>query len=235
MQLGGPPGQTRPVIEYCGGTELGGGYISSTLHSPNSPSIFNAKAFGTDFVVLNSQGNECSVGEIGEVFLVPPTIGMTTRLMNRDNHQVYYADCPRHNGRQLRRHGDLLMVLPNGKFKSFGRADDTMNLGGIKTSSAEIEQAIAHTLGIQEVAAVGIPPLNGGPDRLVLFVVTAGQSMSELHTELQRAISKKLNPLFHIHEVVAVDSIPRTPSNKVLRRNLRDQYQANEGTVKNAS
>ena len=34
--------------------------------------------------------------------------------------------------RQLRRHGDALVRLPNGYYMAQGRTDDTMNLGGIK-------------------------------------------------------------------------------------------------------
>jgi acetyl-CoA synthetase len=228
MQLGGPPGEIRPIIEYCGGTEVGGAYITSTLLEPNEPSIFNTRAMGSDFVVLDSNGRECQPGEVGEVFLVPPALGLTTRLLNRDNFEVYYAGCPTMNDARLRRHGDLVAVLEGGRYRSLGRADDTMNLGGIKTSSAEIEQALAGTVGIIEAAAVGIPPTRGGPDRLVMFVVTASRSVEELRSPLQLAIRERVNPLFHVHDVVSVASLPRTASNKVIRRLLREEYQRSE-------
>jgi acetyl-CoA synthetase len=41
---------------------------------------------------------------------------------------------------------------------------------------------------------------------------------------MQNSIKRDLNPLFKIHDVVLVDALPRTPSNKVMRRVLRDQY-----------
>jgi acetyl-CoA synthetase len=41
---------------------------------------------------------------------------------------------------------------------------------------------------------------------------------------MQRAIAARLNPLFKIHDVVPVDALPRTASNKVMRRVLRDTY-----------
>ena len=43
---------------------------------------------------------------------------------------------------------------------------------------------------------------------------------------MQGAIREHLNPLFKIHGVVVVDSLPRTASGKVKRRELRDQYSA---------
>ncbi len=46
----------------------------------------------------------------------------------------------------------------------------------------------------------------------------------KVRTACQNAIKTKLNPLFHISDVVLVDSLPRTASNKIMRRVLRDQY-----------
>lgn len=47
-----------------------------------------------------------------------------------------------------------------------------------------------------------------------------------LRHELGRRIRDYLNPLFKIHDVVAVDALPRTASNKVMRRELRARYAA---------
>jgi acetyl-CoA synthetase len=81
----------KPVIEYCGGTEIGGGYITSTLLHPNAPSQFSAAALGLDFVILNEAGQPSSEGEL---FLVPPSIGLSQVLLNASHEEVYYKDTP---------------------------------------------------------------------------------------------------------------------------------------------
>jgi acetyl-CoA synthetase len=45
-----------------------------------------------------------------------------------------------------------------------------------------------------------------------------------LKADLQKAIAQRLNPLFKISDLVLVDALPRTASNKIMRRVLRDQY-----------
>ena len=60
--------------------------------------------------------------------------------------------------------------MPGGFFVAGGRVDDTMNLGGIKTSSAELERVMNQIDGIKETAAVAINEA-GGPNSLVVFVV----------------------------------------------------------------
>ncbi|UCH83463.1 MAG: AMP-binding protein [Candidatus Latescibacterota bacterium] len=218
----------RPVIEYCGGTEIGGGYISGTVVQPASPSTFSTPAFGLDFCILGDDGTPAPSGEL---FIIPPSIGLSNQLLNRDHHAIYYRGTPTGpNGEVLRRHGDEFEALPGGYYRGQGRADDTMNLGGIKTSSKEIERVIDTVPGVVESAAIAHDPPDGGPSRLVIFAVTAldpsgkPQRPRRLKVSMQRAIADRLNPLFKIHDVVTVESLPRTASNKVMRRLLRDQY-----------
>jgi len=104
-----------------------------------------------------------------------------------------------------------------------------MNLGGIKVSSAEIERVANDTAGVLETAAVAVPPPGGGPERLVIFaVLEKDESLEEreLLAALRDAIKTRLNPLFRVSEAKIVDALPRTASNKVMRRVLRDQLRA---------
>lgn len=207
-----------PVIEYCGGTEVGGGYISGTVVEPAIPSRFTTPALGIDIALLDEDGEPT---ESGECFLIGPSIGLSTELLNRDHDAVYFDGVPH----GLRRHGDHLERLTDGTWRARGRVDDTMNLGGIKTSSAELEEALGAVPGVGEVAAVAVPPPDGGPDRLVVFVVPEpGAEADDLRAGMQGALRDHVNPLFRIGDVVAVDALPRTASQKVMRRVLRAGY-----------
>jgi acetyl-CoA synthetase len=102
-----------------------------------------------------------------------------------------------------------------------------MNLGGIKTSAAEIERVVSPVEGVSETAAVAVPPQGGGPSLLIIFAVLESGARADagsLIADMQRAIAKHLNPLFKIHDVVLIDQLPRTASNKVMRRELRSRY-----------
>lgn len=212
-----------PVIEYCGGTEIGGGYMAGTVLHPSIPSRFTTPTLGLDLVILNEEGDE---SDVGEVFLVPPSIGLSTELINQDHDAVYYRGVPVWN-KPLRRHGDQLRRYPDGSLQALGRVDDTMNIGGIKVASADLEAAIGDIDGVAEIAAIASPPAAGGPDRLVVFAVPQDGAILDtavLADEMQRAIRDHLNPLFKIHDVVIVESLPRTASHKVMRRALRAEY-----------
>ena len=112
-----------------------------------------------------------------------------------------------------------------------------MNLGGIKVSSAEIERVLQSVPQVKETAAIAVSP-HGGPSKLVIYAACSGgqESASDsLRKAMQNMLKRDLNPLFKIHNVVVVDSLPRTPSNKVMRRVLRDQYLSRLSGLKNAT
>ncbi|GMN67874.1 hypothetical protein TIFTF001_036960 [Ficus carica] len=220
----------RPVFECCGGTELASSYIQGNLLQPQAFGAFTTAALTTGLVIFDENGNPypdeqpCS----GEVGLFPLYLGATDRLLNADHEKVYFKGMPMYEGMCLRRHGDILTRTVRGFLFVQGRADDTMNLGGIKTSSIEIERVCdGADDSILETAAVSVAPINGGPEQLVLYVVLkSGYNSAEaehLKMKFSKAIQRNLNPLFKVSFVKIVSEFPRTASNKLLRRVLRDQ------------
>jgi acetyl-CoA synthetase len=210
----------KPIIEYCGGTELAGGYVAGTVLQSARLGCFTTAVFGLQLHIRNDEGEPTNRGE---VFIEPPAIGLSTRLLNADNHDVYYEGTPRADGVPLRRHGDEVERLTSGDFRVHGRCDDTMNLGGIKVSSVEIERVLNVHPSIRETAAVPVPRDSGGPDELAVFAVLANESLpaARLRDELQQYLRERLNPLFKISSLQIVTELPRTASNKILRRQLK--------------
>lgn len=104
----------------------------------------------------------------------------------------------------------------------------------------ELERAVMeHVAGVAEVAAVGVPAPGGGPEQLHLFIVpqagsssgssggsrggSSGGSEAELKAACNAVLRQHLNPLFKVEAVLLRTALPRTASNKVMRRVLRDE------------
>jgi len=215
----------KPIIEYCGGTEIGGGYVTSTVVQPNIASTFSTQALGGEFVLLNESNNK---SDKGELFLIPPILGLSNTLLNRDHFNVYYKGTPKYEGKLLRRHGDQLERLENGYYKMHGRVDDAMNLGGIKVSSIQIETVLNTLEFVKESAAIAVSPKNGGPSELVVYYTENPSkfSIEEKFNLAKKNIKNQLNPLFKLTDLVKIDTLPRTASNKVMRRKLRELYES---------
>ncbi|EXB71431.1 putative acyl-activating enzyme 18 [Morus notabilis] len=219
----------KPIIECCGGTELASAYIEGSLLQPQAFGAFSTASMTTGFVIFDENGKPYADEQpcTGEVGLFPLYMGATYRLLNADHEKVYFKGMPLFKGMRPRRHGDIITRTVGGFFVVQGRADDTMNLGGIKTSSIEIERVCDRAdESILETAAVSVAPINGGPEQLVIYVVPKSGYNSEaenLRIKFTKAIQSNLNPLFKVSFVKIVPEFPRTASNKLLRRVLRDQ------------
>lgn len=220
----------KPIIEYCGGTEIGGGYIASTMVQNNVASTFSSQTLGGEFVLLDENNEETSNGEI---FLIPPIMGLSNSLLNNNHYDVYYKGIPKFKGEILRRHGDQLERLDSdeyqnlsGYYRAQGRVDDAMNLGGIKVSSIQIEEVINQLEFIKESAAIAVSPKNGGPSKLVIYIVEniSNTIREKKINEVNLIIKTKLNPLFKVSDLILIDQLPRTASGKVMRRKLRSDY-----------
>jgi acetyl-CoA synthetase len=211
-----------PIIEYLGGTEIGGGHLTGTVLDPCAPATFTTPALGVDFRILDERGRPVADGETGELFLVPPALGMSQRLLNASHNEVYYDGCPPGpSGEVLRRHGDRIQVLAGPRYKAQGRADDAMNLGGIKVGALELERVVNDHPAVFESAAVSV----GLPEKLVLYVVLREDvDPKRLRSELSTVIATRLNPLFKVEDVAVLEALPRTASNKIMRRELRVSY-----------
>jgi len=224
----------RPIIEYCGGTEIGGGYITGTVVQPCAPSTFTTPALGIDFRILE----DGVPAPRGEVFLVPPSIGLSNDLLNYDHDQEYYAGVPRGpQGEILRRHGDRIEALGGGYYRHHGRIDDMINIYGVKTSAEEIRSVLVHDL-VYDVKPAAVDVDGTGAHSLVVFAVPRDRSLvgSEplrvrLRRDFEHAIKVNLNPLLaHVHDVVLVPELPQAgPGKTRTMGELRKDYLARIG------
>src|SRR5947209_16392413 len=184
----------RAIVEYRGGTEIGGGYITGTVVQPCAPSMFTTPAFGLDLEILDG-GRPAARGE---VFLVPPSIGLSAELLNYDNDEEFYDNVPRGlHGEVLRRHGDQIERLGGGYYRHLGRIDDMININGVKTSSEEIRNVLKNDK-VYDAKPIAVDLDGSGQHRLVVDVVPRDLRLlgsatlrAELRPEFHRFIKAK--------------------------------------------
>ncbi|TLZ69589.1 MAG: AMP-dependent synthetase, partial [Methanobacteriota archaeon] len=223
-----------PVIEYCGGTEIGGGYITGTVVQPCAPSTFTTAAMGLEFVIVD----DGRPADRGEVFLVPPSIGLSNELLNYDHDREYFAGLPMGpHGEPLRRHGDRIERLPGGYYRHCGRIDDMININGVKTSAEEIRSVIGNDL-VYDSKPIAVDMDRSGQHRLVIYAVPRDPKMvasaelrEKLRGEFQKAIKDNLSPLLgHVEDVVLVPELPQAgPGKTRTMADLRLDYLARIG------
>lgn len=123
------------------------------------------------------------------------------------------------------RTGDVAYYNDNGLLYITDRAKELIKVKGFQVPPAELEGIIRAYPNVADVAVIGVPhPLYGEVPRAYV-VPKAGKTVNpeevSSYVEGKVAKYKKLEG-----GVSIVDSIPKNPSGKILRRQLKAEYQA---------
>ena len=118
--------------------------------------------------------------------------------------------------------GDLGHLGTAGRLFIDGRADDMIISGGENVFPGEVEEMLITHEGIEEAAVIGVDDEDFGK-RLAAFVVpVAGRSLTE--DDVKEFVKRSLARFKVPRDVVFLDELPRNPTGKVLKRQLRDMH-----------
>lgn len=118
--------------------------------------------------------------------------------------------------------GDTAVMEGDGAIHYRGRADDMLNAGGLRVSPLEIEAVLATFPGIDEAAVTEVEARPG-----VTIIAAFFTAPSDLDADaLSRHMSGNLARYKHPRHLQRVQSLPKSANGKLLRRSLRDIYEA---------
>jgi fatty-acyl-CoA synthase len=119
--------------------------------------------------------------------------------------------------------GDLATIDDEGFITVVDRKKDMIKTGGENVASREVEEAIYRLASVSEVAVIGVPHPRWVEAVVAVVVPKAGQACSEAdvlaHCEQHLAAFKRPKA------VVIATSLPKNPSGKLLKRDLRQAHQ----------
>jgi fatty-acyl-CoA synthase len=120
--------------------------------------------------------------------------------------------------------GDLATIDADGYITVVDRKKDMIKTGGENVASREVEEMIFRIPGVSEVAVIGLPHPYWIEAVTAVVVVKAGHELSEGHV---LAFCREQMAHFKVpKKVVFVESLPKNPSGKLLKRELRTRFAA---------
>ena len=206
-----------PILNYAGGTEVGGAILVGTVLHPLKPCSFGGPVPGVGAAILDETGSPVPVGAKGELVMRRASIGLTRGLWKDSERylETYWNKFP-----NCWVQGDTASVDADGLWYLHGRADDTIKVAGKRTGPSEIEDLLLATGLISEAAAVGVPdPAKG--EAIVCVCVGRQADPAEAARRLADAVADGLGAPFRPREIRFVDELPKTRNLKVMRRVLR--------------
>jgi long-chain acyl-CoA synthetase len=193
-------------------------------HDPDGPREHLLRSAGRPYpwvglrIVDPSTGQDRGPREVGEVWLRAPNV------------MAGYFNRPQETAAALTadgwlRTGDGGYLDQEGYLFLTDRIKDMIVSGGENVYPVEVEEALAQHPAVDEVAVVGVPDERWGETVKALIVLRpdAGASADELVAFARGRIASYKLPRI----VEFVDELPRTPSGKVLKRELRERHTLN--------
>jgi fatty-acyl-CoA synthase len=126
--------------------------------------------------------------------------------------------------------GDLATIDDDGCITIVDRKKDMIKTGGENVASREVEEAIYRLPQISEVAVIGVPHPRWVEAVIAVVVLKAGQHLSE--KEVLAHCVQHLAGFKTPKSVAFEQSLPKNPSGKLLKRELRKRYEALFGAAR---
>jgi fatty-acyl-CoA synthase len=118
--------------------------------------------------------------------------------------------------------GDLATMDDEGYITVVDRKKDMIKSGGENVSSREVEEAIYGVVGVSEVAVIGLPDPKWIEAVVAVVVPKAGHSLTP--EIILTGCAGRLSTFKMPKRVIITDSLPKNPSGKLLKRELRQLY-----------
>ncbi|WP_256353978.1 MULTISPECIES: acyl-CoA synthetase [unclassified Variovorax] len=125
--------------------------------------------------------------------------------------------------------GDLGTMDDEGYITVVDRKKDMIKTGGENVSSREVEEAIYGVEGVSEVAVIGVPDPKWIEAVTAVVVLKQGVDMTE--AELLAACAGRLGGFKLPKRVILTDALPKNPTGKLLKRELRLMYAGGNGVA----
>jgi acyl-CoA synthetase (AMP-forming)/AMP-acid ligase II len=201
--------------EVYGSTELGVNMILEPKDQLRKPGSCGKPAPMVEVKLLDDDGKEVTEPrKPGEVFVRSPSIFDTYHKA----HEKYEAE----TRGDFHTVGDVAYVDEEGFYFICDRKKDMIISGGVNIYPAEVEAALEACPAIYEAAVIGIPSEEWGESVHAVVVKAPG---AELDADGVMAFARAHLAGYKVPRSVSfVDELPKVPSGKILKRELREPF-----------
>lgn len=200
-----------PLLEAYGLTEASPCVTSNPPDLKTYNGTVGLPLPSTDVCVLDDEGSELPIGDIGELAIKGPQVMLGYWKNPSETAKVFTKE-----GWLLT--GDIVSMNIDGYIQIRERKKDMIIVSGFNVYPNEVEDVLAHLPGVREVAVVGVPDENSG-EVVKAFIV---KDRAELTAEdVIRYSHENLTGYKVPKKIEFCKELPKSNVGKILRRALR--------------
>lgn len=200
-----------PILEAYGMTEAAHQMASNPLPPDARKGGSVGRGTQVEIAILNKEGDELPVGATGEVSIKGANVFAGYEGNAEANAESF--------SRGWFRTGDQGHLDSEGYLTLSGRIKELINRGGEKISPREIDDVLATHPAVAEAVCFGVPDRVYGEGVVAAVVLKDEASEKDLIAHCRSSLSDFKCPT----KIYIMDSIPRTATGKIQRRNVAAQ------------
>ena len=211
------------LTEYYGMTEGGVGCQLECHNHPDKLHTVGKPRDTTLVLMIDDEGKPVPRGELGEI------VGHSAAMMNgyyrlpEKSAEVEWFD---DQGRRYIRTGDVGRFDEDGFIVLGDRTKDMIISGGFNIYPQDIEAELVQNPEVRECSVFGVPSREWGETPGAYVVARdPARHPAELAEEVKAWLNSRVGKTQRVSDLIVVDSLPRSEIGKVLKRDLREQYQ----------
>ena len=214
------------LVEFYGMTEGGGSCMLVAHLHPNKLDTVGQPLDGHDMRVIDEDGNELPRGEIGEV--VGHSVAMMTGYLNKPD-KTAEAEWYDSTGKRFIRTGDVGRFDEEGFLTLMDRRKDMIISGGFNIYPSDLEAVLRQHPDLLEVTVIGVQSRSWGETPVGYAVLKPGADIPA--DNILQWFNAQVGKTQRLNRVILTEELPRSAIGKVLKRELRDQFQAEFGVL----
>jgi len=199
------------IYEGLGTTEMMYVFASNVVSRQAKAGSFGQAVPGYELKVVDENGNPVPPRTIGHFVARGPTGTVYWRDTDKQSHAITKDG--------WNRAGDFVYVDADGYFWFVSREDDIIKSSAYRIGPEEIEIELATHPAVLDVGVIGVPDEIRGQIAKAFVVLKPGASATP--EQLIEFCRSKIATYKLPREIVIVNELPRTPTGKLLRRELR--------------
>jgi long-chain acyl-CoA synthetase len=200
-----------PILEGYGLSETSPVASFSRADLPLKPGSIGVAIDGVQLRLVDDEGNEVGVGEVGELQIKGPNVmkgywrnpEATAKAISDDG---WFAS------------GDMAKKDEDDFFFIVDRKKDLIIRGGYNVYPREVEEVLYEHPAVAEAAVIGVPHDELGEEIAAVVALKDGQSVTE--DELQQHVKAQVAAYKYPRTVKIVDALPKGPTGKILKREI---------------
>jgi long-chain acyl-CoA synthetase len=189
-------------------------------HDPGGPNRHRLRSCGlpgpgVELRIVGDDDRECEIGEVGEIWIRSPQV------------MIGYWNQPEETTKSITpdgwfKSGDAGYLDADGYLYIHDRVKDMIVSGGENVYPAEVENVLMGHPAIADVAVIGVPHEKWGETAKAIVVRAPDSEVTE--AEIIAYAKERLATFKCPTSVDWADMLPRNPSGKVLKKDLREPF-----------